>query len=116
MRTLARDFKTSVDLEKGATELRLLTQPVFRYETEADGALIAFVLTTDPEVLLLIDDRPAGGTPAWHYAFARMSNRSLVAKHHDRVVWDAAADQEDNNPAKPYCVRWDVGPRAPRRR
>lgn len=113
MRALARDFKASVDLEKGATALRLLTQPVFRYEAEPDGALFAFVLTTDPEVLLLIDDRPADGSPVWHYAFARMSNRSLVANHHDRVVWEAAADKEDYNPAKPYCVRWDVGPKTP---
>jgi hypothetical protein len=116
MRALAREFKASVDLEKSATELRLLSQPVFRYESQSDGALFAFVLTTDPEVLLMIDDRPAEGGPAWHYAFARMSNRSLVAKHRDRIVWEAPADKDDNNPAKPYCVRWDVGPRTPRTR
>jgi hypothetical protein len=113
MRALAREFKASVDLDKGGTELRLLSQPVFRYESEVDGALFAFVLTTDPETLLMIEDRAVDGRPVWHYAFARMSNRSLVAKHRDRVVWEVAADKDDNNPNKPYCVRWDVGPRTP---
>jgi hypothetical protein len=116
MRALAREFKASVDVEKGGTDLRLLSQPIFRYESEADGALFAFVLATDPEALLMIDDRPDGGSPTWHYAFARMSNRSLVAKHRDRVVWEASADKDDNNPTKPYCVRWDVGPRTLRTR
>ncbi len=88
MRALAREFKAAVDLEKGGSDLRLLSQPVFRYESKADGALFAFVLTTDPEVLLMIEDRPDKGVPAWHYANARMSNRSLVAKHRDRVVWE----------------------------
>ncbi len=87
MRALAREFKASVDLETGGTQLRLLSQPLFRYESETDGALFAFVLTTDPEVLLIIDDRPGAGGHAWHYAFARMSNHSLAAKHRDRVVW-----------------------------
>jgi hypothetical protein len=111
MRALAREFKASVDLEKGGTELRLLSQPLFRYESQADGALFAFVLTTDPEVVLIIDDRPGAGGHAWHYAFARMSNHSLVAKHRDLVVWGVPADTDETNPSKPYCSRWDVGPR-----
>src|SRR5271156_2607058 len=57
MRALAREFKASVDLEKGGTELRLLSQPLFRYESKSDGALFAFVMATDPEALLVIDER-----------------------------------------------------------
>ncbi len=111
MRELTREFRASVDLEKGATALRRLSQPLYRYESRSDGAIFAFVLATDPEVLLLIDERPAEGGPAWHYAFARMSNHSLAAKHRDRVVWEVPVDANDTDPAKPYCVRWDVGPR-----
>jgi hypothetical protein len=110
MRALAREFKGWVDLEQGGTQLRLLSQPLFRYESETDGALFTFVLTTDPEVLLIIDERPGTGGRAWHYAFARMSNHSLVAKHHDRVVWGVPADMDQANPSKPYCSLWDVGP------
>jgi hypothetical protein len=111
MRDLAREFKASVDLEKGATELRRLSQPLYRYQSKSDGAVFAFVLATDPEALLLIDERPAEGGPAWHYAFARMSNHSLAAKYRERVVWEAPIDTNDTDPTKPYCVRWDVGPR-----
>jgi len=111
IRGLAREFKVSVDLEKGGTELRQLSQPLFRYESKSDGALFAFVMATDPEALLLIDERPAEKGPAWHYAFARMSNHSLAAKRRDRVVWEVPGDTNDTDPAKPYCVRWDVGPR-----
>jgi hypothetical protein len=115
MRSLAREFRASVDVEKGGTELRLLSQPVYRYESVAegapDGALFAFVLTTDPEALLLIEERATDGASAWHYAFARMTNHSLSARHRDRVVWEAAKDPDDGNPTKPYCTRWDVGPR-----
>jgi hypothetical protein len=110
MRALAREFKASVDLENGGTQLRLLSQPLFRYESETDGAMFAFVLTTDPEVLLIIEDRVGAGGDAWHYAFARMSNHSLVARHRDRVVWGAPADMDEHNPSKPYCSRSIVGP------
>ena len=40
MRALAREFKTWVDLEKGGTQLRLLPQPLFRYESETDGCAL----------------------------------------------------------------------------
>jgi hypothetical protein len=113
MRTLSREFKAWVDLEKGGTALRLLSQPIFRYGSEADGALFAFVLTTDPESLLMIDARPAEGRLVWHSAFARMSDHSLIAKHRDRVVWEVPADTDNNNPTRPYWVRWDVSPTMP---
>src|SRR5262249_35575051 len=54
MRGIAREFKASVYLEKGGTELRLLSQPLFRYESKSDGALFAFVMATDPEAILVI--------------------------------------------------------------
>lgn len=111
MRALAREFRASVDPEQGGKELRLLSQPVFRYESEPDGALFAFVQGTDPEVLMTIDVRPGEGGPAWHYAFGRMSNHSLTAKHRDRVVWEMAFEPDDHNPTHSYRVRWDVGPR-----
>ena len=86
------------------TELRQLSQPLFRYESKADGAIFAFVMATDPEALLLIEERPGEGGPAWHYAFARMSNHSLVARRQDRVVWEMPNDTSDTDPAKPYYV------------
>ena len=125
LRALAREFHVSVDVDAVPTELRLLPQPVARFgEGDAkatadaggasrppDGALFGFVLATDPEAWLVIDERPGSGGPAWHYAFARMSNRSLTARHRDQPVWEVPHDRDDNNPRKPFCVRWDVGPK-----
>lgn len=111
LRTMAREFRATVDADKGRTELRQLSQPVYRYEDRADGALFAFVLTTDPEAWLLIEERQGPEGPAWHYAFARMSDHSLSARHHDRTVWEVPRDTDNGNPTKPYCCRWDVGPR-----
>jgi hypothetical protein len=114
MRALAREFSAIVDNDKVRTELRQLSQPLFRYETPTDevldGALFAFVLTTDPEALLLLEALPGPSGPSWYYAFARMSNHSLSARHKNQTVWEVPKDMDDQNPAKPYCVRWDVHP------
>src|SRR5262249_24083477 len=52
MRALARDFQAEMDAGTGPTSLRLLTQPLHRYEPDradiTDGALFAFVQATDP--------------------------------------------------------------------
>jgi hypothetical protein len=125
LRALALEFHVSVDVDTEPNELRLLPQPVARFaggDANAtadaggaarlpDGALFGFVLATDPEAWLVIDERPGSGGPAWYYAFARMSSRSLTARHRDQRVWEAGHDSDDNNPRKPFCVRWDVGPR-----
>ena len=120
MRALANQFRASVDTEKGPTELRMLSRPVYRFPSmdysgsageSPDGALFAFVLTTDPEAWLLIEQRRDGGDWAWYYSFARMTNHSVSAKHRERVVWSVEQDPDDGNPGKPFCSRWDVGPK-----
>jgi hypothetical protein len=94
MRGLARQFSASMDHhKKGKHNLRLLTQPLYRYEDGADewadGALFAFVLGTDPDAVLMIESRRTDdGTQAWHYALARMNWNSMHVRHNGRKVWD----------------------------
>jgi hypothetical protein len=106
MGALAREFHAFFDGAEDKSELRLLPKPLFRYETKrrdvSDGALFAFVLTTDPEVLLLIESRPLAGIPTWHSGFARMSMVNLRAAHKDRNVWKVDWAFELRNPTKPY--------------
>jgi hypothetical protein len=115
LRGLAREFRAFVDVDQGKSELRLLSQPVYRYEPgpggSPDGALFAFVLATDPEAWLLIEERPGADGPAWHYAFARMTSHSLAAHHRDRVVWETTLDRDYTNPSNTYFVRWAPAPR-----
>jgi hypothetical protein len=108
MRALAREFRGYLGVQERQTELRLLTQPLLRYEAQPaggkDGALFAFVQATDPEILLLIEERPDGGAPAWHYALARMSMVNLRAHHKDREVWSAEWAPGGGSPSMPYCT------------
>jgi hypothetical protein len=98
MRALTRDFAANSQDDMGRRwELRLLTQPLDRYESTdpdvLDGAVFAFVTSagTDPEVLLVIEARRAPGseTLAWQYALARFSDVNLWVRHKGREVFTA---------------------------
>lgn len=117
LKDMARQFSASLHGEKDeTTELRLLPQPLYRYEakppredatprreddghriseTLLDGAIFSFALGTDPEALLLLEARPAEGNPGgwqWEYAFARFHYDGIIAKHTGQEVWRAERD------------------------
>jgi hypothetical protein len=96
MRTLARDFSASSrDRKDRLWELRLLPQPLYRYESTdpdvLDGALFTFVTSagTDPEALLLIEARQPGpnDSPIWHHAIARFTDLQLSVRHKGNEVF-----------------------------
>lgn len=98
LRQLARDFQcTLIDPKNGPTELRFLPKPLIEYVSPktgvVDGAIFAFVIATDPEALLAV--RYANGQ--WQYAFARFHYWELRARHRDRDVWKAPADDQMHN-------------------
>lgn len=108
MQALAREFSTFFDLPEDKAKLRLLTKPLYRYDLNRadllDGALFAFVQTTDPEALLLIEARPVAKDPVWQYAFARMSMVNLRGQHKDQTVWTVDWAQQGGPPIKPYIT------------
>jgi hypothetical protein len=81
-----------------------------RVQPESDNSEDLFVLATDPEAWLLIEERPKGTTSAWHYAFARMNSQALIARHHDRDVWEVPWEPQYRDPSKPYFVRAATAP------
>ena len=98
MRTLTRDFSgSSRDREDRRWDLRLLPQPLYRYESTdpdvLDGALFAYVTSagTDPEALLLFEARkPSPNDSAkWHYAIARFTDLQLSVRHKGDEVFTA---------------------------
>lgn len=102
MRRIGRDFAASTVSAQGErTELRLLTQPLYRYESTdpdvTDGAMFAFVCSvgTDPEVFLLLESRATKAGPRWHYALARFSHMNLYVNYKEREVWQAVRDKSD---------------------
>jgi hypothetical protein len=107
MRALSREFTVTMLYEAEPWELRLLTQPIFRYQPGRepsgsgeqsakegpgnwlDGALFTFVWTTgtDAELVLLFEAREHEGAYRWHYSPVRMTTRDLTLKHNGLQVW-----------------------------
>ena len=122
MRALARDFSASTkDRNQRHLELRPLPQPLFRYESTdpdvLDGALFAFVTSTDPEALLIIEARkpaPADGA-LWQYAICRMTDLELHMRHKGKEVFAAplipygTLEQDSNHRFRVYHDR-DIPP------
>ncbi|HZL90825.1 MAG TPA: hypothetical protein VFB96_20830 [Pirellulaceae bacterium] len=115
MRSLAREFSARLedvrDGEKVTRDLRLLGQPVYRYEplgeTLRDGAIFAFVEGTDPEAWLLLEaDVPKdAATPIWRFALARMNIDELEFNHGSEFV-QRCANVRDSwmNPRANYTL------------
>jgi hypothetical protein len=96
MREIAEQFQTiKTDREGVQRTLRILTQPIYRYQSARDdvldGALFAFVEGTDPDVLLLVEARATDQRHEWQYALTRLNSVHLEAKYKDRRVWDQPA-------------------------
>jgi hypothetical protein len=89
---LTGDFKVR-DFFRGQSwqPLRLMPKPLARYgkpgSDVTDGALFAFVLTTDPECFLTIEARKGENGVEWQYAFAPMTVYGLEGLCKERVVW-----------------------------
>jgi hypothetical protein len=111
MRDIADQFQADkTDRQEVQRTLRMLTQPLYRYESTRDdvldGALFAFVEGTDPEVLLLVEARQTGERYEWQYALSRLNSVRLQAKYKDRSVWDQPAIEyrEYTRRDRPYSV------------
>jgi hypothetical protein len=96
MRALARDFTAKTqDSEDRHWDLRLLPQPLYRYESTdpgvLDGADFAFVTSagTDPEAILVLEARNSeeGNAPVWHFAVARFTDLRLWVSHQGNIVF-----------------------------
>jgi hypothetical protein len=108
MRSLARRFSVAIQVE-GESDLRLMAQPLYRYsETTAgalDGAIFSFAMTTDPELLVLLEDREIAGQPTWHVAFARFGNKAMTVKDGDKIVWSCEAGAPGLSNGR-YYLKW----------
>lgn len=77
-----QDERTGDDVAK---VLRPLSTPLYRYPAGADvldGALFAFVVGTDPELLLLIETQD----DHWRFAVARMNRDAIQVTLDEQVV------------------------------
>jgi hypothetical protein len=100
MKALAGEFAVEVldtrNVLKGEDQTpRLLPKPLYRYDLERtktlDGALYAFVLGTDPELLLLLECDMAAAKPEWRFGVGRMNRYQIRLKRKGETVWEVAA-------------------------
>ncbi len=91
MRLLAKQFKAESKNKDVTQPLRMLTKPLFRFDTkdvDDDGAIFAYVTGTDPELLIAIITRKVDGAPKWLFGAGRFSDLPLSLKHKNKVVWE----------------------------
>ncbi|HVX12873.1 MAG TPA: hypothetical protein VHC22_16945 [Pirellulales bacterium] len=107
IKTLAGGFTgNSIGPDGGRWELRLLSNPLYRYaldETEEvlDGALFTLTQGTDPEVLILIEARRVDGEYKWQYCLGRFSDYKLAVRYRDREIWTVGPG-DASTPREPY--------------
>jgi hypothetical protein len=111
MRAMAKEFAGGETTREGvARELRLLTQPIYRYESTdpdvVDGGLFAFVEGTDPEIVLAMEARRTAKGVEWQFAAARMNSVALRLKQRDREVWSVPEIpwSQARDHAEPYSL------------
>ena len=84
---------------------RLLPKPLYRYDATLtktlDGALFAFVVGTDPELLVLIECDTAAAKPEWKFGVARMNRDTIRLKRQGETVWEATSTK-DHGPKDTY--------------
>ena len=94
-RELARRFSARIITSRVndiRQQMRLLTTPLLEYadpETkEIRGAVYGLATNgTNPDLLVVLEIRDVHGTPAWHFAPARMTCGAVNLAYSDREVW-----------------------------
>jgi hypothetical protein len=100
MRALAGELTVEMldtrSVPKGEDQTpRLLPRPLYRYDAERtktlDGAVYAFVVGTDPELLLLLECDTAAARPEWRFGVGRMNRDAIRLLRKGKKVWERPA-------------------------
>jgi hypothetical protein len=111
MRALAADFSAEDEAERRSWQkLRLLTKPFTRYGKSGgeiiDGALFSYVISTDPEVYLMLEARRGKDGPEWQYAFAPASIYALRGFWKKTEVWSLPYREAWTDSRAPFYVHY----------
>jgi hypothetical protein len=92
MRTIAADFSVVnyFGVKEAKQNMRLLTQPVYRYAEEGkivDGAVFVYAIGTDAECCVLVEAAKDDKGSRYRYAVAPMSIFKLEVSYKDAPVW-----------------------------
>jgi len=94
--------------ENSVYQFRLIRKPLLRYgdskRVELEGAIFAFVQGTDPEVLLILENRAHGKETGWEFALAQMTGWPVKGWYDELEVWSIERRHPAADPTKPYFV------------
>ncbi len=113
MKEISRRFEAHEFWEPNNSrfEMRLLVQPVHRYQDEAakllDGAVFVLAHGTNPEVLIQIEADAIEQPPRWRYSFARLGSAELHVLFDGQEVWtEPRTPNIVGQPVDPYWLFW----------
>ncbi len=94
LRTIARDVSGNHYSQEGVKrELRLMPQPLIRYQSEQDGiidgALFALSIGTDPEIVFQVEARKEGSNNRWYVVPFRSNFDKLDLSYRGKQIWAA---------------------------
>jgi hypothetical protein len=113
MRAIAAECKIELldrrNNPKGENQTpRLLTTPIYRYDfaqtKPLDGALFAYAIGTDPELLLLLECDTSATAPEWRFGVGRLNRDAVKLRKNGETVWEAPYIEGgyENEPSEPY--------------
>jgi hypothetical protein len=112
MKALAGKFSatyTPIPTDAKPFELRLLIQPLLRFEKSddpqyLDWALFAFANGTDPQGLLLIEARRSEESRRFYYAFAKMASGAVHARYDDKEIFSSEKYDFSRDPKRTFLL------------
>jgi len=111
MRELAAAFQAAAESDRNRYELRLLSQPLCRYQKPAsgilDGALFAFVEGTDPELILVIES--PRDNPGWKFTAGRLTRWAIELRYGGRLMSEFPQISGTGGTSDVYWIT-DAGP------
>ncbi len=109
--TPSEDFRIAPSDPVSKFELRLVTQPVYQYQSEklavSGGYVFAYVNGTDPEVMLILEAFADKSGPGWRYILCPMTCWGVAAKWDGETVWSVDEQYGKTTIRDPYAV-WRV--------
>lgn len=113
MKEISRQFEAHEfwDPNNSRFELRLLVQPVHRYQDESakltDGAVFVLAHGTNPEVLIQIEAHADQQPSRWRYSFARLGSAEMHVSFDGKEVWTVPRTPGIvGQPVDPYWLFW----------
>ena len=111
MKKLSEKFQATymTTSDRNPNDLRLLVQPLYRYEPKEDprcidGALFGFAQSTTPMTILQMEAHRINGAERWHYAIARFSSGAMTVRLGDKEVFSVDRYNFNRDPNRTFLA------------